>query len=390
MSSVIISKELCKNYSDFSVEILKELNESDKCKDLKLLNYIGEEKKKYSQYRGIIINNNNRIICPSFGYVEDKKLENLEDKSYWRFFPSYEGTVVRLYYYNNEWLLSTHKKLSAFHSRWASRFSFGEIFIRYIKDLYNINLTDKNIFNWFTDRIDKESVYFFLLRSNSQNRIICNKEISKNERCILMSVYKNNKFYLNSEDYIFNNDILNEFSKMKEIRTDLKDKLHAVNPFESQGFIGFSTCDNKVIKVLSDEYKNWLDIRGNNLNLRHRYLDLRSEPEKIEKLYYLYPNYSQAFDELDEIFHKISRNIYSKYISRYIQKQYITVPNSEFNVIKKCHKWYLEDKKNNKIFSNKILFYMDNLPLYLKIQLLNNYYNTHNSFQKQFLDNINH
>jgi len=312
----------------------------------------------------------------------------VEDIEHWRFFPSYEGTLVRLYYHKNEWRLSTHKKLSAFKSRWASRHSFGDIFIKNIRDIYNIHLPEETIFEWFTNQLDKERIYFFLLRCNSQNKIICNVEIDKKERCILMAIYKSSIFTLNTENLVLDIEILNEFPKMKEIRTDLRKKLDSINPFEYQGLIGFSNKEIKVIKILSDRYKEWMEVRGNNPNLRFRYLELRTQPEKLEKLYYLYPIYSQMFDDIDEILNKISRDICKKYIYRYIKKRYITVPNEEYNVMKQCHRWYLEDKENNKIFSKKVLYFIDNLPTAIKIKLINNYYKTQNCFQKLFLSNV--
>jgi len=371
-----------------SVDILKELSETDKDTDLKILNYMGQEKDKYSKFRGIIVDTESKMVCPSFGHLEEKKLDNVEDIEHWRFFPSYEGTLVRLYYHKGSWRLSTHKKLSAFKSRWASRHSFGDIFIKNIRDIYNINLPEDKVFEWLTNQLDKETIYFFLLRCNSQNRIICNVEIDKKERCILMAIYKSNIFTLNTENLVLDIDILNEFSKMKEIRTDLRKKLDSINPFEYQGLIGFSNKEIKVIKILSDRYKEWMEVRGNNPNLRFRYLELRTQPDKLEKLYYLYPIYSQMFDDIDEILNKISRDICKKYIYRYIKKRYITVPNEEYNVMKQCHRWYLEDKENNKIFSKKVLYFIDNLPTAIKIKLINNYYKTQNCFQKLFLSNV--
>lgn len=371
-----------------SVDILKELSETDKDTDLKILNYMGQEKDKYSKFRGIIVDTESKMVCPSFGHLEEKKLDDVEDIEHWRFFPSYEGTLVRLYYHKGSWRLSTHKKLSAFKSRWASRHSFGDIFIKNIRDIYNINLPEDKIFEWLTNQLDRETIYFFLLRCNLQNRIICNVEIDKKERCILMAIYKSNIFTLNTENLVLDIDILNEFSKMKEIRTDLKKKLDSINPFEYQGLIGFSNREIKVIKILSDKYKEWMEIRGNNPNLRFRYLELRTQADKLEKLYYLYPIYSQMFDDIDEILNKISRDICKKYIYRYIKKRYITVPNEEYNVMKQCHRWYLEDKENNKIFSKKVLYFIDNLPTAIKIKLINNYYKTQNCFQKLFLSNV--
>jgi hypothetical protein len=72
-------------------------------------------------------------------------------------------------------------------------------------------------------------------------------------------------------------------------------------------------------------------------------------------LYLLYPKSAEVFDQLEDTIRKISRMIYHFYVNRYIKNQFITLPKEEFQLMKKCHNWYLEDRKNNRIFSQKVL-----------------------------------
>ncbi|NDG32425.1 hypothetical protein EB118_20415, partial [bacterium] len=46
------------------------------------------------------------------------------------FYDSYEGALIRMFYYKNKWYLSTNRKLDAYRSKWASKESFGSYFFK--------------------------------------------------------------------------------------------------------------------------------------------------------------------------------------------------------------------------------------------------------------------
>ena len=76
---------------------------------------------------------------------------------------------------------------------------------------------------------------------------------------------------------------LDEIFEYAENKTD---------PFMYQGISGYceSNGECKIVKILNTKYKELIKIRGNNHNLKFRYLELRCDPERKEKLYMLYPN----------------------------------------------------------------------------------------------------
>ena len=81
-------------------------------------------------FNGVIIDKNTlNIIC----YTFDKCLEetninqNLFDTNV-RIQPVYEGTLMRVYFYNDKWNISTKKMINAYNAKWASSKSFGEMF----------------------------------------------------------------------------------------------------------------------------------------------------------------------------------------------------------------------------------------------------------------------
>lgn len=349
----------------FQNEYMKVTDENE---TLKIWNYTGPHKEKFYNYRGYITNLNDELICPSFGHTEEilssdvKRLGELDTNNY-KWFYSSEGTLCRIFCNEDEWYISTHKKLSAFASRWSCKYSFGELFVNCLNSLYPD--AEENAFEWFCSSLKKDEVYYFLLRCNSQNRIICNVTNLKDfERCLYIGKFSNGKYSLNTG----NDDVelLNKFSKSVEVSLDegksIVERSEEVDPFVYQGLIGFNTTQENgihVIKLLNSEYKNWMTVRGNNPNLRFRYLEIRRNPEMVEKLYNLYPRYSDMFDDFEEIIFKLARKIYSAYIDRYIKNKYITLPKEEYILLKRCHDWFLKDKANNKIFARKVLEFLN-------------------------------
>lgn len=318
--------------------------------------------------RGIIKDKEGNVIVRSFGYtneftegdvelITEKVGAGLDD---WIFHQSVEGTLLRMFFYNERWYLSTHKKLNAFKSRWSCKQTFGELFFEGLNDIYH----RADALEWLQEQLPRENVYFFLVRSNQQNRIVCHTHhLKKKESLVFLGHYCDN------DDFVFyhkgdgpeNLAVLrvmespqlmpNSFATVDEIAEAVK----ATDPFLAQGVIAFRKGGFESFKVLSSEYVRYYRVRGNNPNLRFRYLEVRNQPEQVKLLYVLYPKYTILFDEYEGTLYEIAKVIYQFYVSRYIKNQYVTLPREEYLLLKKCHQWYLADRKNNRIFTQKVL-----------------------------------
>lgn len=322
--------------------------------------------------RGIIMDKvSKKIVASSFGYTDlfnckdlDKIKETLNDIKDWNFFYSVEATLLRIFNYNEKWYLVTHKKLDAFKSRWSCRDTFGDLFSQALAKKFNKEVNE--IMDWFYSLLDKEKVYNFLLKTNFENRIVCQYN-NKQEKILFLGTFKQGDvIQLNFEDNVENE--LGEFAKPTYINIDSIDnliqKVEELNCFEYQGIIAINKNDFKQIKIFNSEYDKFYKLRANNPNLRFRYLELRNDSEKLKLLYFLYPKFADLFDQYEDTIYKISRMIYHFYVNRYIKNQFITLPKEEFLVMKRCHDWYLTDRKNNRIFSKKVLeFLSEEQPL---------------------------
>ena len=130
------------------VEIMKITDEDQ---FLTVWNHNSDVRNTDSKFRGCITDKENKIICPSLGYTleyniknKDNCVDHLTNMSEWKWYYSMEGTMLRLYNYQNKWRLSTHKKLSAFKSRWSCNLTFGEMFVDALRSIFH----DRENYHW--------------------------------------------------------------------------------------------------------------------------------------------------------------------------------------------------------------------------------------------------
>jgi hypothetical protein len=306
-----------------------------------------------------------QIICYSLPYtteimdLDTQVLDEIQLDDY-DILPSIEGTLVRLYCANNRWILSTNRKIDAFSSYWSSRLSFGQLFINHLVRLYPGH-TD-HILEYFYSKLDTNSVYFFLIQSNPENRIVCNvddpqlffvgKYIHQNDPSVLdRSAFDNE----GSIPMIAPLDLSGSEgdTTSSRIRSYILEHIH---PFQAQGLLLFRKSGNEQIKIYHPEYQKFWRVRNNVPNLQMRYLQLRfSSEEDITNFFILYPKFRPVADRIEHALLEISRIIYHAYINRFIRKQYVSISKDMYNILKIAHAWHVEDRTQNKIYFNKIV-----------------------------------
>ncbi len=325
------------------------------------------------QARGIIIKNDNEIISMTFGYTpewsnnEINKIEKFFeqiDMTKCLFFESHEGCLIRCLFEkeSKDWMISTHRRLNAFESRWGSNQSFGDMFVTAIYNEYKINnkfhdrilkfssSTDANIiFEHFIDSLDKSKEHLFFIRNTFKNYIVCTPPTEDEHQV----------YYIGSHidvspkvDFSFDDlDLVlpKRYTDIQDVKS-LIEKVENIDPFKLQGIVVFIPNENgfRLCKVVNDKYAEFTAVRGNEANLYHRYLTLRSDPKThhlVDKLCYLYPHFVSRFDNVDYIISILVNNMYKAYIDRFVKKQHIVIPKEEYKIVKECFDWYCQDTR---------------------------------------------
>jgi len=290
--------------------------------------------------RGLIFKGD-QLVSKTFGYTPEY-LSTGQDKfpdiniSNYNFFTSYEGTFIRLYYTNDKWYCSTHRKINAFDSKWSSSNSFGFNFVSAIE---NVSV---RTYNSFLSELHTERQYIFLLRNNSENRIVC--EATEKPEVLHIGTYINFNFTI--EDDIA---IPKPTSLAFENKEELLTYVNNINYKETQGVIAISKNGETSFKILNPTYQDYFKVRGNEPNIQFRYLQIRRNKPMVKKLVELYPEYSDRINEMERNLNLATNHILQSYIRRFIKKEYVSVPKNMYSIIVECHKWHSENRDKNKI-----------------------------------------
>lgn len=319
------------------------------------------DEKNIQACRGLVYEKDD-LVLKAFSYTPDYTMVDiveLEEKypnlSEYKFFESYEGTLIRVFYHH-KWYISTHRRLDAFKSKWSSKTSFGDLFVDALE--YENTLSEKTIptsetsvLEGFLSTLNKEYQYMFLLQNNKENRIVCNAP--ENPRLYHVGTFTklNNDFVID-----FEHSIGLSYPKSVQISSwsDVKDYVdNKVDYTTFQGLIMYNGAEQ--IKILNNDYKYFYDLRGNEASVKSRYLQVRMNDEVRKDYVYLYKEYEKEFDTYERVIHEIGRLIFTAYINRFIHKQHVVLHPEEYNVLKECHAWHISNRSKNRVSLTKVL-----------------------------------
>lgn len=347
------------------------------------------------QTRGII-KSNQTTLCKSFDFtpeivISDSTLISEHVTPIFnncQFFESHEGTLLRLWYKQpldendtGKWFLSTHRKLNAFNSKWGSKTSYGEIFTSILTSKFANTMSwadasepdqqiEQTVFDKFCSMCDKNYVYVFLLRNTNANRIVVNIYTEPTIFCVgMFNTTQNFTFSFPPSSFIFPTPNKLDFSEYQ----DVHDFVQNVDPFKLQGLL-LITKDGQTIKLINPMYEEYSKLRANVPSLTMRYLELRHSPEKTKQFIQLYNDHSSHFRELEDIIADITKNIFNKYINRYIKKRVSILPPCQFTIMSQIHTDYC-NKVFNKISYNIVVNYINEKQTPKQLySLVKNYY----------------
>ena len=289
------------------------------------------------------------LVCKTFPYSEeydmgDEKISEKLSQGTWKFYPSYEGTIIRVVNdpHTGIHLISTHKKISAYESYWGSTESFGELFEKSLSEHYRNKVTDevKDVFSLFLSLIPKTHHHTFLLCSNLDTKVVADRD--------------NEIFYVGSFDASTNNyvGILDEvkesisnfcnsispisISSDSNVSDELNNYVDNINPLKQQGVIAIRQDEFDVFKILNPVYKSLSELRGNNASLIKRFLELyNNQSHMVDDFVHFFSNQSHIFQQYEEIYENVLHYLYFVVSERYEKGKYVNTSAHLHNIAKK-------------------------------------------------------
>ena len=316
--------------------------------------------------RGVVFNNDT-LVFKGFPYTPEIPLSDFEsfkglctdDFQKYEFYDSYEGALLRVFFWNDKWYVTTNRKLDAFHSKWSSKDSFGDMFKNAVEYQYrqessvihtNIGagVEDEAVYEKFFDTLDKNCQYMFIACNTFDNRIVCSA--TEVPTVYHVGTYTESREFTMDVNIGFPFPAKHEFSSFDEVGKYVDE-----SGFERiQGVVAFGP-NNFQAKLMNTDYLELFNARGNEPSIKFRYLQIRMDEKQTNMLYFLYPRFADTFDEYENTLYEIAQQINSNYIKRFIKKKYVTVPKEEYTVMKACHSWHLEDRERNRISLRKVI-----------------------------------
>jgi hypothetical protein len=272
-----------------------------------------------------------KLLFKSFGYTQ----EFIDTDSFITpplkttlFFPSEEGTLLRVFFFEDKWYISTNRKLDATKSRWGGGKSFGEIFM---DALFNLYLDTSTTIDTFTKELNKEYVYLFLVRNTEENRIVSKGPVDSTVYHV-GTILQDGKVSFDVRVPLIPCQTQLNFQSMEEVLEYVKN----TDPFVRQGVIGFLE-DGTQIKIVNSKYKLYSQVRGNEPSVKFRYLNVRTNPTYVRLLHELYPEYVQQFTMYEGTIFKVAKKIHASYIKRFVNKEHVVTDKISYRIIREAH-----------------------------------------------------
>jgi len=283
----------------------------------------------------------NKIVCMSqnkFININNDgsqidQIENLKS-TYKRFRMEYceDGTVIRLYNYNDVWYAATTRCIDARKSYWSSDKTFNDMFW----EIFNTS-------NYTVDNLDKNHTYLFIL-IHKENRIVVNH---KYNNLIYIGRINNETKQEDFTNYFYNEDPRRCIRRTKNI--DVSSIIHyPLDDYylaDKRGvIIKFFDEHNNSWKLYQYDFNNYIqikEVRGNVPLIRMRYLELLEQPDKLQILETNYPEHKMTFAMIKHCMNKLYKEVHNLYYQSHI-KHNITVEETHklYRTLKQLHGQY--------------------------------------------------
>jgi hypothetical protein len=293
------------------------------------------------KYKGIIFNQQHQLVVSNFPVPEEVIVEAGESNIANLKFPmelthSVEGTLIRLFYYNDEWQMATSSRLDAYTSFWSARQSFGKQFEEYVEAITGTP------FEVFLCSLDTHQRYFFLLPTSGLNRLGKTHD-EPVKRIYLVAVQTaDNKM-------LYGSDLPGERNAWSYlVQTLVESNEELLDCCQRNPMIYYAPNLEKVVKYVSVEYAERCKLRNNNQDIIAQYFELlRTDPEQATQLRASYPeaNLEHYSKQLNMVVNYIHKNYYN----RYVKKEYTIVPKVYFEWMKRCHEQYLQTREKTTV-----------------------------------------
>ena len=277
----------------------------------------------------ILEKNTNNIVCNSYNKF-CKYNNDLLDQYKYNFHnlyiePCYEGTLLRVYYYDNKFWVATKKCIDAKDSKWKSEKNYYELFGEAVQN------TQYNSFQF-----EKDKVYFFLLKHPENTRVF---DYSSPDLLLLDTFRIENNNVL----CITERENKHEINSYQELVNHINNK--TLESMETQGLV-ICNSNNLTIKqrINFPLYNKISQLYGNEPSRYIRFLELRENMNVLKEYIQYFPEHKKLFLDYENDFIKFASEIHDLYMNVKVFKKEIIIQKNFRKLIYNIHGIYLKDR----------------------------------------------
>lgn len=297
--------------------------------------YISKESdlniKLVRECNGIIMKKSDfKIVCYTFDKCLDHDILSSGinmNKLYYE--NAIEGTLLRLFYYNNNWCLSTKKCIDANKAKWLSSKSFSILFEECLI-LYN--------YSHLLKELNPSYCYSFILIHPENNIVV---------KYVEPYIYHISTRDINTLKEIDINIGFNKLERWFIHDPNMDDIIHKLNErtiCNTEGFMFIDENYNRH-KIRTSIFIEARNLWGNTNNRCLRYLELRKDINKLNKYFNYFPIDKSNFLYYEKCIENLAYVILNIYSQKHIKKNTIKIPYFFSKTIYKLHGIFIKNKK---------------------------------------------
>jgi hypothetical protein len=239
------------------------------------------------------------IVCHSMNKLKDSselstdELKTIFDQQDGITEELYDGSLIKLYYYQDQWAVSTKRCIEARKARWANYRTFFEMFQEAIGS------------NFDYDTLDKRNCYSFVL-CHPENRIVVNYTTPE-----VMHISTRSLDTL--EEIACDIPGIEHPLQLKMDWDTFQERL-TTNPYYMPGYV-LKSGDQRIV-FESVKYQAVKELKGNAQDLVYRYLQLKRENEnEFDEFNNYFPEYKWVDSQLETLAREAHRSYMEYFVN---------------------------------------------------------------------------
>lgn len=329
--------------------------------------------------QGNIYSQNDDLVCKGIPISKElndiESLDNLFLKGGYNIRPFLEGSLLRVFYHETKWLIATTRKLNAFHSKWGSLSSFGELFTLYLKTEYHVTLKD------FFQSLDKNLNYYFLFTSES---VFYVHPSTKSLLRLLFVLDKQHNLF-QYQRVLDENKYFHILAKPRSSELEIGEAGTLKIPVLE--YFSYSEAREAFLRgeylglVLENEFERYTLFTTNYLTkkklygvqrfLGQRILEVIPDEKLTQEYEESFPQASQYIKVVKNEISKFCKKVHRTYVTRYIQRKFVEVEPAVNYFVKLVHQNFKVKKVPT--FLNNVIELFNSQSLESKFILLRKY-----------------